>query len=105
MPNLYLNPVVQVPTSLLTPLLADWTTLVYPRGFKDWSDFIEHIRLHGICTPLVVDLDTNGNLSIFEGNHRVEAAKRLQLTYVPVRFTENSSKDWMSWAMNKGAKV
>lgn len=52
---------------------------------EQWNDFLEDIKANGITEPIVVNLNSDGSFKIWEGNHRIEAAKQLGLTEIPAK--------------------
>lgn len=50
------------------------------------SGLVDDVRKHGIIEPLVLEYHTKSKTArLGEGNHRLEAARRVGLTHVPVR--------------------
>ena len=52
------------------------------RGIEDIK---QSIAEKGFTEPLIVEVDTNGNSNLIEGNHRLFAAKELGVKNIPVR--------------------
>lgn len=52
---------------------------------EDWYEFLEDIKANGIKEPVQLQMNSDGSLYIWEGNHRVEAAKQLGLTEIPAK--------------------
>lgn len=59
-----------------------------------WNEFLDDIRIHGIKEPIMVFVESNGDILIGEGNHRLNAAIQLRLENVPVdvRYFGNSQR-------------
>lgn len=51
---------------------------------QEWNNFLEDIKQNGIQEKIVIDIKKNGNISIYEGNHRLKAAEQLGFETVPV---------------------
>ena len=69
-----------------------WTTDRYGDGNyfglyseEQWNEFLEDIRANGIKEPIVVNVNSDGSMKIWEGNHRVEAARQLGLNEIPAK--------------------
>lgn len=69
-----------------------WTTDRYGPGKyfglyseKQWEKFLEDIKANGMQEPIQLQVNSDGSLKIWEGNHRVEAAKQLGLTEIPAK--------------------
>lgn len=50
---------------------------------EQWNKFLEDIKQNGIKEPIKVEVYPNGTIAIWEGNHRVEAARQLNLEGIP----------------------
>ena len=81
-----------------------WTTDEYGPGKyfgtyskKEWDEFLKDIETNGIKEPLILIVDTDGEIKIKEGNHRVEAARQLDLSSVPAKvyYINNSEQKHM----------
>lgn len=69
-----------------------WTTDEYGPGRyfgtyskEEWEEFLKDVEANGIIDPLVLIMNTDGEIKILEGNHRVEAARQLNLNSVPAK--------------------
>jgi len=51
----------------------------------DWNIFVADIKRNGIKEAITVNVAMDGKITIYEGNHRIAAAKQLGLIEVPVR--------------------
>jgi ParB-like chromosome segregation protein Spo0J len=45
----------------------------------------QDIARHGVTQPLLVQRGTNGKTAVLDGHHRLQAAKELGITHLPVR--------------------
>jgi hypothetical protein len=50
-----------------------------------WNAFLDDIEQNGIQEPIVVNVNSDGSMKIWEGNHRIEAAIQLGLTEIPAK--------------------
>ncbi len=50
----------------------------------------ESIKKNGILNPIELEKDGKGNLRIYDGNHRLEIAKKFGLEQVPVKYDQKS---------------
>lgn len=50
---------------------------------EKWQEFLDDIKVNGIREPIQVELYPNGTFSIWEGNHRLAAARQLGLHSIP----------------------
>jgi hypothetical protein len=59
---------------------------------EGWNKFLEDIKQNGIKEPIYIQVLMDGQIVVYEGNHRIQAAKQLGLTEVParIRFLGNS---------------
>ncbi|AEO93543.1 gp284 [Bacillus phage G] len=61
---------------------------------EKWNEFLESIRDEGIIEPIVVNINSDGSMKVWEGNHRIEAARQLGLTEIPAKiFYMGGSQD------------
>ena len=60
---------------------------------KRMDDMVESIHEHGIISLIVVRPITNNEYEILSGHNRVEAAKRVGLTEVPIIIKSGLSDD------------
>ncbi len=61
-----------------------------------WNEFLRDIEINGIINPIFIGVEKDGSVYIYEGNHRVQAAKTLGLSEVPVevRYYGNSQRSF-----------
>lgn len=52
---------------------------------EQWYDFLEDIKVNGIREPIQINVNSDGSIKIYEGNHRIEAARQLELTEIPAK--------------------
>lgn len=52
---------------------------------EKWNAFLEDVKTNGIQEPIVVNVNSDGSMKIWEGNHRVEACIQLGLTEIPAK--------------------
>lgn len=64
-------------------------------GYREYNndELISSIKKEGFKEPINLMIDSKGNISIEDGNHRLEVAKRLGLDVVPVKFVESYAFD------------
>lgn len=69
-----------------------------------WNNFLEDIKQNGILDPIAIDVEKDGSIKIYEGNHRVQAALQLGLQSVPVeiRYYGNSQRDVTQFGLGTG---
>lgn len=58
---------------------------------KEWKEFLEDISTNGIKERITVDISKEGKVSVYEGNHRLQAALQLNIETIPaeVRYYGN----------------
>ena len=54
------------------------------RTGKEWEDFKEDIKTNGVRDPITINVDYDGDVKIYEGNHRLDAAIELGFEHIPV---------------------
>jgi len=54
------------------------------------EELVEDIKKNGIKTPITLQIDSNNNALIVEGNTRLAAAKKLGIKNIPVRIVRDS---------------
>jgi hypothetical protein len=61
---------------------------------EEWHDFLEDIKENGLKYGVFIGVEKDGTAHIYEGNHRVQAAKQLGWTEIPVevRYYGNSQR-------------
>lgn len=61
-----------------------------------WNRLLEDIKQNGIQNPIQIDVDVNGNMSIYEGNHRIAACEQLGITEIPAKvyYRGNSQRQY-----------
>lgn len=55
---------------------------------EQMPELIESIKLHGIKSPIIIEVHESGEQIVADGHHRALAALHLQLDEVPVLFRE-----------------
>lgn len=68
----------------------EWTTDANGRKWfgnyteEQWNTLLNHMKENGLYWGIIVEVLSNGLATIYEGNHRVQAAKQLGWSEVPV---------------------
>lgn len=69
-----------------------WTEDVYGDGKyfglyseEKWNEFLEDIETNGVQDPVVINVNSDGSIKIWEGNHRVEACRQLGINQIPAK--------------------
>lgn len=52
---------------------------------EQWNEFLEDIKNNGIKDPITINVNSDGSIKIWEGNHRLEACRQLGLTEIPAK--------------------
>ena len=58
------------------------------------KDLINNIKSNGFVEPIELVRDDNGNITVDEGNHRLQIAEELGLTEVPVVYSDSSLENY-----------
>lgn len=76
----------ELPTGEIFQAILPWKMLwPYRRDDRPLSEpLVAGLRDHGWLSPILLRIGRNGCIEIGEGNHRIRAAKHLDLQYVPV---------------------
>lgn len=53
--------------------------------YKNWEKLVDDIRKNGVKKPIIIFRDPNKKALIYEGNHRLRAARQAGLKNVPVK--------------------
>ncbi|MER6602551.1 ParB N-terminal domain-containing protein [Streptomyces parvus] len=71
------------------------------RTDTDYPQLREHIRQHGIRTPVLIEVTDSGYRRLLEGHHRIAAAVDLGIETIPVTTDEHLYRhiDEMSWLL------
>ena len=60
------------------------------RSLEQVQRLVEDIKQNGISEPIEVITNENGDLEVYDGNHRLEIAKNLGIEQVPIMFVDNT---------------
>jgi hypothetical protein len=70
------------------------------RGFgnyssEGWSNFLDDLRTNGLNDPIFIIVDPGVGPRVYEGNHRIQAAKQLGWKTIPaeIRYTGHAERD------------
>lgn len=84
----------------------DGQTYNYFGNYREdkWNAFLEDIKSNGIQHPITIDVEKDGTIKVYEGNHRREAAIQLGMTTVPVeiRYFGNSQRTVDRFGLGQG---
>ena len=69
------------------------------------KDLINNIKSNGFVEPIELAKDDNGNITVDEGNHRLQIAEKLGLTEVPVVYSDSSLENYNDSSYNKDNNI
>ena len=71
------------------------------RTIEQVQNLTDNIKANGISSPIELVRDSNGNIVIENGNHRLEIAQNLGLEEVPVLYSNSSLENFDNNSYNK----